>query len=485
MARREPSTDDELPLFRAPVAAAAGPPVISVSELNRLARSALEQNLPLAWIAGEVSNMRRYDSGHWYFTLKDAAAQVDCVMFRHKAQYLDWQPADGMQVEVRALATIYEARGKYQLNVEAMRRAGLGALYEAFERLKAKLDAEGLFAEERKRELPALPRGIGVVSSREAAALRDVLTTLKRRMPSIPVVIYPTPVQGEGSAAKIMQAIATASTRAEKDGIDVLIVCRGGGSIEDLWSFNEEIVARAIHACSIPVVTGVGHETDFTIADFVADARAPTPTAAAELVSPDRNELRAQVTQLAAQLKRNTRRALEDRMQKLDYLQRRLTHPGERIAERRRHLAHLASRLTGAYRHQAEARAWALREFAQRFSAARPDLAAHARELAQTQRRLSQALAHGLERAQARLAQASAHVSALDPQRQLERGYSVAQTADGAIVRDAAVLAAGDALRVTFARGVAVTEVRLTEQKTAQHAESLWAVGGQKVRPDT
>ena len=203
------------------------PQVISVSELNRRVRATIEQNLPLTWVAGEMSNLRRYDSGHWYFTLKDAAAQVDCVMFRHKAQHIDWQPVDGMQVEVRAAATVYEARGKYQLNVEAMRRAGLGALYEAFEKLKAKLDHEGLFAEERKREIPAFPRAIGVVTSPQAAALRDVLTTLKRRMPSIPVVIYPTPVQGDGAAAKIMQAIATASARCEQDQCDVLIVCRG------------------------------------------------------------------------------------------------------------------------------------------------------------------------------------------------------------------------------------------------------------------
>jgi len=434
--------------------------MISVAELNRLARAALEQNLPLTWVSGEISNMRRYDSGHWYFTLKDVEAQVDCVMFRHKAQYLDWQPADGMKVEVRALATVYEARGKYQLNIEAMRRAGLGALYEAYERLKAKLDAEGLFTEERKRELPAMPRAIGVVTSPQAAALRDVLTTLRRRMPGIPVVIYPTPVQGEGSAAKIMQAIATASTRAAQDGCEVLIVCRGGGSIEDLWSFNEEIVARAIHACSIPVVVGVGHETDFTISDLVADARAPTPTAAAELVSPDRAELKAQVTQLRAQLTRVTRRALEDRMQKLDYLQRRLVHPGERIAERRRHLTHLATRLIGAYKHEAESRVWLLRTLNQRFTAARPDLRAHERELNQIERRLKQAVGHRLERAQAQLARVSAHVTALDPQRQLERGYSIAQTADGEIVRDAAVLAVGEELRVSFARGAVVSEVK-------------------------
>jgi exodeoxyribonuclease VII large subunit len=438
---------------------APGAAVISVADLNRLARHALESQLPLAWVAGEISNMRRYDSGHWYFTLKDAQAQVDCVMFRHKAQHLDWQPADGMKVEVRALATIYEARGKYQLNVEAMRRAGLGALYEAFERLKARLEAEGLFAEERKRALPEMPRGIGVVTSPQAAALRDVLTTLNRRMPALHVVIYPTPVQGEGAAAKIAQAVNTASQRAEHDGIDVLIVCRGGGSIEDLWSYNEEVVARAIHASAIPVVSGVGHETDFTIADFVADARAPTPTAAAEMVSPDRAELRVQVAQARTQLARSVRRALEDRMQKLDYLQRRLKHPGERIEERQRHLAHLANRLAGAHRREAEARVWWLRELARRLATARPDLTAQQRELAQLARRLTQAASHRLTRAQGELARVAAHVSALDPQRQLERGYSIAQTPGGDIVRDATVLSSGDSLDITFAKGKVSTRV--------------------------
>lgn len=446
-------------------AIATGAPVISVSELNRLARAVIERNLPLTWVSGELSNLRRYDSGHWYFTLKDAAAQVDCVMFRHKAQHIDWQPADGMKVEVRALATVYEARGKYQLNIEAMRRAGLGALFEAYERLKAKLEAEGLFAEGRKRELPAMPRAVGVVTSPQAAALRDVLTTLKRRMPSIPVVIYPTPVQGEGAAAKIVQAIASASTRAEQDRCDVLIVCRGGGSIEDLWSFNDEGVARAIHACSIPVVSGVGHETDFTIADFVADARAPTPTAAAELVSPDRVELLAQVVQLRGQLMRVTRRLIEDHMQKVDYLQRRLTHPGERIAERQRHVSHLASRLDGAYSHAAEARGWRLGALAQRFQAARPDVRGFERGVAESARRLHEAIARVIERAQGRLGRAEGHIQALDPQRMLERGYSIAQRPDGAIVRDAEMLAVGDGLRVTFARGSVLTEIKSKDTK--------------------
>ena len=436
------------------------PLVISVSELNRLARLAIEQSLPLMWVAGEISNLRRYDSGHWYFTLKDAAAQVDCVMFRHKAQHIDWQPDNGMQVEVRAVATVYEARGKYQINVEVMRRAGLGALYEAFEKLKAKLDQEGLFAEERKREIPAFPRAIGVVTSPQAAALRDVLTTLKRRMPSIPVVIYPTPVQGEGAAAKIMQAIATASVRAELDQLDVLIVCRGGGSIEDLWSFNEEVVARAIHACSIPVVTGVGHETDFTIADFVADARAPTPTAAAELASPDRAELLEQVGQHQRALARGAGRMLEDRMQKLDYLSRRLTHPGERLRERARHLLQLGARLQGAFKHAAERRAWAVSAAAQGLRNARPDVPARSREMLQAARGLHEAMRRTIELAQSRLIRTEAQIGTLNPQRVLERGYSIAETAGGVIVRDADTLNAGDMLKIGFARGRVVAEVK-------------------------
>lgn len=437
--------------------------VISVSELNRRVRVAIEHNLPLAWVAGEISNLRRYDSGHWYFTLKDAAAQVDCVMFRHKAQFMDWQPDNGMQVEVRAAATVYEARGKYQLNIDVMRRAGLGALYEAFEKLKAKLDKEGLFAEARKREIPAFPRAIGVVTSPQAAALRDVLTTLKRRMPSIPVMIYPTPVQGDGAAAKIMQAIATASARAGRDECDVLIVCRGGGSIEDLWSYNEEMVARAIHACAIPVVTGIGHETDFTIADFVADARAPTPTAAAELASPDRAELREQVAQLRGALTRNTRRTLEDRMQKLDYLARRLTHPGDRIREQTRHLAHLASRLQGAFTHAADRRVWSLDAAARRLRGASPDMRTYEREVQQAARGLREAMRRNFELARSRLARAEAHVNALNPRLVLERGYSIAETADGAIVRDSGTLAVGELLKVSFARGQVETEIKRKE----------------------
>jgi exodeoxyribonuclease VII large subunit len=444
--------DTELPL--------QGSQVISVSELNRRVRAAIEHDVPLVWVAGEISNLRRYDSGHWYFTLKDASAQVDCVMFRHKAQFVDWQPDTGMQVEVRATATVYESRGKYQLNVEVMRRAGLGALYEAFEKLKAKLEREGLFAEERKRDIPAFPRAIGVVTSPQAAALRDVLTTLRRRMPSIPVVIYPTPVQGDGAAAKIMQAIATASARAAQDECDVLVVCRGGGSIEDLWSFNEEVVARAIQACRIPVVAGVGHETDFTIADFVADARAPTPTAAAELVSPDRAELREQVGQLQRSLARGARRTIEDRMLRLDYLARRLTHPAERLRERARHLLQLGGRLAGAYRYEAKSRAWALQSAAQRLRVVRPDPRVHQRFAQEIYRRLRDAMSRQLDRAQATLASNDAQLKQLNPLNVLERGYSLVEDSRGNIVRDSGVVAADDSLKITFARGWADVAVK-------------------------
>ena len=244
--------------------------VISVSQLNRSVRDHLERRFPLMWIAGEISNFRRYDSGHCYFTLKDADAQVRCVMFRTRAQHLDWEPQDGMQVDVRALVSIYEPRGDFQLNIEAMRRSGLGPLYERFVRLKAELDAEGVFDAALKRPIPAFAQRVGVITSLAAAALRDILSTLARRNPSIEVILYPVPVQGEGAAQRIAQAIATASARAE---CDVLILARGGGSIEDLWSFNEAVVARAIRASHIPVVSGIGHETDFTIADFAADLK--------------------------------------------------------------------------------------------------------------------------------------------------------------------------------------------------------------------
>ena len=415
------------------------PQVISVSELNRMAREALERGLPLMWVAGEVSNCKRYDSGHCYFTLKDAQAQVDCVMFRHRAQLLGWLPKDGEQVEVRAMPTLYEARGKFQLNVEVMRRAGLGALYEAFERLKAKLGKEGLFDAGRKRPIPRFPRAIGVVTSPQAAALRDVLTTLRRRLPRLPVILYPAPVQGEGAAERIAAAIALAGARQE---CDVLIVCRGGGSIEDLWSFNEEAVARAIVACPVPVVSGVGHETDFTIADFAADRRAPTPTAAAEMACPNREELSTALAHSARRLLRVATRALEERMQRLDYLSRRLVHPGEKIRGQLSELRHFATRFFSAWERGLE------------------DLGAQTAELA---RRLREGGRRRLDTTAALLARLDAHVQHMNPQAVLERGYSITESAAGGIVRDGSRLAVGDNVSITFARGRVSAEVKKKE----------------------
>jgi exodeoxyribonuclease VII large subunit len=424
--------------------------VISVSDLNRIAREVLERNLPLLWVAGEISNWKRSEPGHCYFTMKDAQAQVDCVMFRHRAQLQGWVPRDGMQVEVRALPTLYEARGKFQLSVEAMRRAGLGALYEAFERLKLKLEQEGLFDPARKRPLPRFPRAIGVVTSPQAAALRDVLTTLRRRMPRLPVVVYPTPVQGEGAGARIAAAIATAGERRD---CEVLVVCRGGGSIEDLWAFNEETVARAILACGIPVVSGVGHETDFTITDFVADVRAPTPTAAAELASPDRRELSKQLRHVAHRLSRTVSRGLENRMQRVDLLARRLVHPGERIRSQLGELRHLATRMTGAWARVLEDRGWRLREAGLRLAARAPDVAELRRNCRELARRLRDGARRRIEITEALLARVAANLTHLNPQSVLERGYSITQDLEGRVVRDAARLSARQGVRITFSKG--------------------------------
>src|SRR6476661_5396354 len=326
---------------------AAAPAVLSVSALNQAVARLLERSIPLAWVSGEISNFTRAASGHWYFTLKDDAAQVRAVMFRGRAQYAGFMPREGDRVEVRALVTLYAPRGDYQLNVEAIRRAGLGNLYEAFLRLKEKLAAEGLFDPARKRPVPVFARRIGIVTSPQAAALRDVLTTLRRRAPHVDLVLYPTPVQGDGAAQKIAQAIATASLRAE---CDVLLLCRGGGSMEDLWSFNHEAVARAIAGCTMPVISGVGHETDFTIADFAADLRAPTPTAAAEMAAAPRADWLASLEGTAREMQRVMRRRLSDTSQSLDWLSHRLVSPAAYAAHQRLKLQGMQLRLAHATR---------------------------------------------------------------------------------------------------------------------------------------
>ena len=390
--------------------------VLTVSQLVRSVRDTLERGFPLQWVGGEISNYRPAASGHLYFTLKDETAQVDCVMFRGRAAALHWQPAEGLRVEVRALVTLYEPRGRFQLNVEAMRRAGLGPLYERFLKLKERLAAEGLFDPALKRPVPDFPKTIGIVTSLAAAALRDVLITLGRRNPSIPVIVYPAPVQGDGAAQKLAQAIATASRRAE---CEVLLLVRGGGSIEDLWPFNEEVVARAIRASRIPVVAGVGHETDFTIADFAADERAATPTAAAELVSPLREALFAQVAELALRISRETSRRIEYAMQAVDGLARRVVHPAERLRASRQLLLQLAARLASAS-------------------------------------------ARALDAFRAKIEQLRSGLQALDPAAVLARGYSLTRDAQGELVRDSSRVAPGDQLTTTLAGGWIESQVQKT-----------------------
>jgi exodeoxyribonuclease VII large subunit len=437
------------------ISARAGP-VLPVSLLVSSARLLIERHLGLAWISGEVSNCMRAASGHSYFLLKDDQAQVRCVLFRHKAQLLGFALRDGMQVEVRATPTIYEARGEFQLNVESVRLAGVGALYEQFARLKARLEAAGWFAPARKRPLPRFPRVVGIVTSPRAAALSDVLTTLARRSPSLPLILYPASVQGSGAATEIADAIALANSRAE---VDVLIVCRGGGSIEDLWAFNEEAVARAVLDSRIPVISGVGHETDFTICDFVADVRAPTPTGAAALVAVERVALLNQISAFAARWHRAVMNALEMRMQRVDGASRRLVHPAERLAAQRRQLESLAMRLARAVASAQGERQRAVGICAQMLArqlrfppAARPALE-RARE------RWQRVANDRLGALAKRLGELELGLRHLGPQAVLDRGYSIVTTAAGVIVQDAKQIAIGDGLGLRFARGTAEAQV--------------------------
>jgi exodeoxyribonuclease VII large subunit len=337
-------------------------------------------------------------------------------MFRGRNSYLDWTPKEGDKVEARALVTLYEARGSFQLTIEFLQRAGAGALFEAFEKLKAKLQQEGLFDPAFKQAIPAHPKRIGIVTSPDAAALHDVLTTLRRRMPSIPVIIYPTPVQGKGGSTQIANAINSAHERNE---CDVLIICRGGGSMEDLWQFNEEVVARAIANCRIPTISGVGHETDFTICDFVADTRAATPTAAAELASPSRESIFNRLKQLGLQLNKSSVDGLMQRAQMLDYLARRLVSPSQQIGQQKQQLAQLAHRLSLNIKQQ-------------------------------------------LHRQQNNLNQIEQNLHHLNPQAVLTRGYAFAQTKDGEIINNSGQIKAGDAINLTFGEGEAEAVVSKT-----------------------
>lgn len=447
------------PSSAAPNAEAMPAAVLSVSELNRLARTALESSIPLLWVGGEISNLTRASSGHVYFTLKDAAAQVRCAMWRNRAQLLPFRPENGMRVEARALVTLYEARGDYQLNVEALRPAGIGSLFEAFSRLKARLAAEGLFDEAGRRPLPRFPRALGVVTSPRAAALHDVLATLRRRAPHLPVVLYPAPVQGAEAAARLLEAVRHAGRRAAADGVDVLLLVRGGGSIEDLWAFNDEALARALRACPLPVVSGVGHETDFTIADFAADLRAPTPSGAAELASAGWYAARTGLAALQPRLQRALERRLGEFAQRVDRAALRLVHPRERL--RREHVAveRLGERLRHAAERQLERARLRTFQTGLRLGATAPRLDALAGRVDMLGRHLQRATAHLLAQRNTRLDALAAHLQHLAPQAVLARGYAIARDQHGRVLCKAAGVPAGAAVSVQLAEGRLDTRV--------------------------
>ncbi|MFC3107036.1 exodeoxyribonuclease VII large subunit [Undibacterium arcticum] len=437
------------------------PPVLTVSALNQAVARMLERNFPLLWISGEISNFTRAASGHWYFTLKDDAAQVRAVMFRGRAQFAGFSPREGDKVEVRALVSLYAPRGDYQINVEAIRRAGVGNLYEAFLRLKDKLAAEGLFDPARKRPLPRFARTIGIVTSLQAAALRDVLTTLRRRAPHVRIVLYPTPVQGEGAAERIALAIATAARRAE---CELLLLCRGGGSIEDLWSFNEEVVARAIVACAIPVIAGIGHETDVTIADFAADLRAPTPTAAAELAATPRTDWLAELAQHGNHLQRAMRRLLSNQSQTLDWYSRRLQSPSAAIAARRLQIQSRQQRLNYAAKIPLQTSRALFNHLSIRLRSQLPDSRRARLQLDEQRRRLKASFLNQNQQQRQQLAALASQLEMLNPQRTLERGYAILSDAKGQLIRSSHQLKAHSNLHVRLAKDSATIGISSVQE---------------------
>lgn len=425
-------------------------PALPVANLVHIVSELLQTQLPPLWVTGEISNFTAASSGHWYFSLKDNQAQVRCVMFRSKAQKVGFVPRQGQKVEVYAQATLYEARGDFQLNVDGLREAGVGDLHEAFARLKQRLAAEGLFDAERKKPLPAHPVQLGVITSLQAAALRDVLTTLHRRAPHLKVVIYPCQVQGVEAPASIMQALRTAYARQE---CEVLLLCRGGGSLEDLWAYNDEALARLIATSPVPLVSAVGHETDFTIADFVADMRAPTPTAGAELISPDRAALCRELNNLSQRLRRAQLWRWQRWSQQLDEWARRLPSPTQQHQTRLERLQHWAHRLRLALRQQQHHAQWQWQNQAQRLQQQRPELNAARQKLAQLQQRAHRALLQKHQRHAAQLHHWQQLWPQLNPHAPLLKGYCWVEAPDGTWLRQRNVAAQQPHLQLHFHDG--------------------------------
>jgi exodeoxyribonuclease VII large subunit len=434
----------------------ATPPrqILTPSGLNRLVRDLLEDVLPLVWIEGELSNVARPASGHLYFTLKDSGAQVRCAMFRPKSGWLKFKPVDGMQVLLQARVGLYEPRGEFQLIAEHMEPAGEGALQREYEQLKRKLEAEGLFDAARKRELPRYPRRLGVITSATGAAVRDVLSVLRRRWPLLEVEVLPVPVQGREAPPAITAMLRKAAASAR---YDVLLLTRGGGSLEDLMAFNDEALARAVHASAVPVVSAVGHEVDFSITDFVADLRAPTPSAAAELLVPDRAAALHHLHQLRQRLATLQQRRLQTHTQRADHLLARLNaqRPQARLARDRERLLHLQHRLAAVRREQHHRRRHRLEQLQQRLLARHPQrqLPLLARRLAEQDQRLRRAILQRLQRERLAVQHAGRSLHAVSPLATLERGYAILFDADGRVVRSTASVRPGDALKALMADG--------------------------------
>jgi len=426
--------------------------ILSVTRLNRAVRALLEGHFGTLWVEGELSNLARPASGHWYFSLKDAGAQVRCAMFRTRNTRLGFDPVNGAQVLISARVSLYEPRGEFQLIVEHLEPAGEGLLRLKLEALKRKLDDAGLFAVEHKRPLPAWPACIGVITSPTGAAVRDILHVLRRRNRSLPIIIYPTPVQGAAAVPGLVQAIETANRRAE---CDVLILARGGGSLEDLWAFNDEAVVRAIFASQIPLVSGVGHEIDFTLADLVADVRAPTPSAAAELCAPDGQHMVRQLAQFEQRLVTHLRALLLQQHLRLQSASHRLIHPGRRIEQFQQRLDEIDRRLPLALER-------CLREATQRLLALSsrlkrqdptPRLMLLRQRLQQVAQRLPFTMQGRLNQLKARLAAAEQTLAAVSPHATLERGYAIVTDAEGRVIREATRIPRGASVRARVAHG--------------------------------
>jgi len=424
--------------------------VITVTELNRQARFAIERAIPSCWVAGEISNLTLASSGHWYFTLKDQQSSVKCAFFRNRNQFMDWTPTEGNKIEVRAQATLYEPRGDYQIIVDIMRHAGQGDVYAAFLRLKARLEAEGLFRHELKRSPPEYPKRIGIITSLQASALQDALKTLQNHWPISPIVIYPTTVQGVEAAESITQALNAAI---QHNACDVLLLIRGGGSLEDLNAYNDETLARMIRSSSVPIITGVGHETDFSIADFSADIRAATPTAAAQQAVPDQAETRSKVENLTSRMNSSIKRVMYQSMQHLDGVSRHLLHPGNRITQNRNMVIQLQTRARKSinYRYQQLKHEMTFKKI--RIENLRPDCSSRRIGLFNLLTALDSTMMANLGTQKGKLESALRSLQQLNPVNILSRGYCIVQTREGIVLSDAHAVQPGNLVKIILKSG--------------------------------